>query len=620
MEDIKKTDDDVFKKPSFLPVAGASKVTSSENHDSVPEKKEPDQEPPPKEECEPPKEPKEPCTSKSSLPIPYTEPSWGGRPDILYSLEEMKAGVSLRTITLDQRSFYCFGRMENCHIVMAHPTVSRYHAVLQYRSTFSESDENRGFYIFDLGSTHGTFLNKSRIKPKIYVKVQVGHIIKFGSSTRFFLLQGPDEDQEEESKLSYSELKELRDKEIERRQAAFLEDQAKLQKELEEREKEEESRGIDWGMGEDADEETDLTENPFAITTNEELYIDDPKKVLRNWFEREGEELRYNVNEKGFGKFHCSIELPIENSNGTEMVAEVTVSGKKKEAVHQCALEACRMLDRAGLLKQSNQESRKKKLKNWEEDDYYDSDEDSFFDRTGDLEVKRKQRMNQVHKTQPATDTYETLMEKHKNVLQEIENVEKKLQIMDSLKRSNDSEDALESYMSTINSGNVDKLEMRRYKNILINLKKDEDRLRKLINFVKPLQLPEPVPLPEYKPMPQPQPQPNDGENSTTEVEPAEKSEPESLPQSQPSKKEIPKQIDEEKTQEERPAPKKKPEEFISPAQLKRKLLESSKPSQPKKQTKFVNKLQEDFNNIEWAPPTNQTGDGRTSLNDKYGY
>lgn len=85
----------------------------------------------------------------------------------------MKTGVSLRTITLDQRSFYCFGRMDNCHVAMAHPTISRYHAVLQYRSTFSETDEKRGFYLYDLGSTHGTFLNKHRIIPKTYVKVQV---------------------------------------------------------------------------------------------------------------------------------------------------------------------------------------------------------------------------------------------------------------------------------------------------------------------------------------------------------------------------------------------------------------------------------------------------------------
>lgn len=92
---------------------------------------------------------------------------------IVHLLQEMKGGISLRNIPLDARSFHSFGRLDSCHVVMAHPTISRYHAVLQFRSTFSSEDEKRGFYLYDLGSTHGTFLNKYRIVPKTYVKVQV---------------------------------------------------------------------------------------------------------------------------------------------------------------------------------------------------------------------------------------------------------------------------------------------------------------------------------------------------------------------------------------------------------------------------------------------------------------
>ncbi|KAG8336337.1 Kanadaptin [Homalodisca vitripennis] len=209
-------------------------------------------------------------------PLPYKEPEWGGLPLHQYKLEELKSGTIVKTIDLSQRSFWVFGRLEHCDIPMLHPTISRYHAVLQYRVTGSDKCDP-GFYILDLDSSLGTFVNKQKLRPHSYTRVKVGYVLKLGCSTRMFILQGPEEDEEPESDMSVTELKQ---KYQEKLTALEAEHKQKLLEE-EERIKREEERGIDWGMGEDADEETDLTENPYAVTQNEDLYLEDPKKTLR---------------------------------------------------------------------------------------------------------------------------------------------------------------------------------------------------------------------------------------------------------------------------------------------------------------------------------------------------
>lgn len=126
-------------------------------------------------------------------PLRYSEPAWGGRaPAAPYSLEILKNGTIVDTVALTERSYHVVGRLPVCDVCLEHPSISRFHAVIQYRSRAVEAEpggEDPGFYIHDLGSTHGTVVNKKKIPPKTYIRLRVGHVLKFGGSTRLFILQ-----------------------------------------------------------------------------------------------------------------------------------------------------------------------------------------------------------------------------------------------------------------------------------------------------------------------------------------------------------------------------------------------------------------------------------------------
>ena len=130
--------------------------------------------------------------------------------------------------------------------------------------------------------------------------------------------------------------------------------------------------------------------------------------------------------------------------------------GKKKEATVQAALEACRILDRLNLLNPSQQTAAEKKVKRWEEDDFYASDEDEYLDRTGTIQKKRAHRMKIAGKASEKVDTYDTLMKKHCSITEELGQCEKELQ--DALARKeraeHDSEQLdLDGYLSQLKKG-----------------------------------------------------------------------------------------------------------------------------------------------------------------------
>lgn len=57
--------------------------------------------------------------------------------------------------------------------------------------------------------------------------------------------------------------------------------------------------------------------------------------------------------------------------------------------------------------------SRKRKKKNWEDEDYYDSDDDTFLDRTGTVEKKREERMKKAGKIEEHPETFKSLVHTH---------------------------------------------------------------------------------------------------------------------------------------------------------------------------------------------------------------
>ncbi|XP_028969212.1 kanadaptin [Galendromus occidentalis] len=426
---------------------------------------------------------------------PYEEPEWSGEPDSSYRVVVLRNGVIVTEEKLE-KNYVVIGRHQDCDIVLEHPSISKFHAVLQFRRPPADAPEAaeklKGFYLYDLGSTHGTQLNKEPIDRKSYHRLKVGHQFKFGFSTRTFILEGPTQDEEPESEFSITEIiQQRKERDLERERI-----QREARETAEDRPEQTEDTGINWGMAEDAEEDDDMISdvNPFALnnTMNEQLYLDDPKKTLRGWFEREGYELEYKVEDRGLGQFQCRIELPIDTGAGRSVIAETIVKGKKKEAVVQCALEACRILDRYGELRKAHHEAKKKKTKDWKEDDYYDSDEDEFLDRTGDIAQKRAQRKARLEKTE-VVETYASLTEK-------IEKIDLRIaEIQNELEKSKEAEaqskemegDCLDSFMKQLKAGTgLDKVKRSQLRTEQTKLIVERQHLVKLANIAKPAGLP----------------------------------------------------------------------------------------------------------------------------------
>lgn len=165
----------------------------------------------------------------SSNPSDYEKPEWSSLPlSTDYGLEVLKQGTIVEDISLRDREYFLLGRqLDRVHIPAEHPSISRIHAVFNFRN-------DGALMLRDLGSAQGTLINKVACSRDTYYRLKVGDMIKFGASTRFYIVKGPNEDTPME--YDSENLRKLR-REAEEREEATL-------KKKEERE----FLGTSWGM------------------------------------------------------------------------------------------------------------------------------------------------------------------------------------------------------------------------------------------------------------------------------------------------------------------------------------------------------------------------------------
>ncbi|GMH24337.1 hypothetical protein Nepgr_026180 [Nepenthes gracilis] len=125
----------------------------------------------------------------------FTEPPDARKPDIRWRLYVFKAGEVLNEpLYVHRQSCYLFGRERRiADIPTDHPSCSKQHAVLQFRQVEKEQPDGTISkqarpYLMDLGSTNKTFINDNPIEPQRYYELFEKDTIKFGNSSREYVL------------------------------------------------------------------------------------------------------------------------------------------------------------------------------------------------------------------------------------------------------------------------------------------------------------------------------------------------------------------------------------------------------------------------------------------------
>ncbi len=137
--------------------------------------------------------------ANTTIVLKYNEPPEARLPpqSSSWRLFVFKGSELLETLPLSERSCWLFGRERTVvDFPTEHPSCSKQHAVLQFRYTEKKNEwgEKKGAvkpYLIDLESANGTKVNGEELPKSRYVGLVSGDVIKFGYSSREYVLMLP---------------------------------------------------------------------------------------------------------------------------------------------------------------------------------------------------------------------------------------------------------------------------------------------------------------------------------------------------------------------------------------------------------------------------------------------
>ncbi|KAJ3009601.1 UNVERIFIED_CONTAM: Kanadaptin [Siphonaria sp. JEL0065] len=399
----------------------------------------------------------------------YEVPDWSSLcpPDSPFWFEVVKSGSIVDKIKA-RKPVMVVGRLPTCDVSLEHASVSRQHAVIQ------SSDSQ--LFIFDLGSAHSTFVNKAAVPPRKHIRVKNGDLIKFGQSTRVFVVMGgPDEEEEEAEEAA--------------QKVVFKEKQQPPQQKKPTDEKDHE---VSWGFAEDASNDDEggnssqmmLDDDDASIDLDgsvpdpDAYYFKDSKKALKTWCDSKSMDMLFSFDEEGHGVTKVFVATINLNLDGGYTLTGTGKGARKKEAERQAALDACIKLDRRNILRSTGAAKKSEFKRKSSQND----DNDSFYDRTERPKKPKLQSSN-------VAETFESLTEKVQSKMSEIAVIDAEIVALDSLdtplKPAGDAEDELDQLLTGLESST--KLKQKRVLSEKRRVLAQElTRLSKMLEIAKP--------------------------------------------------------------------------------------------------------------------------------------